>query len=221
VLYSHGEACWKLTDFGTTSEATSKQLCTTRYSRGTAGYRAPEIIADEARFNNKSDIFSAGCILYELCTGVKLFSNDFAIHAYANSLGPPNFPIPFDSTAWFFSTGSGLTSDTGPIQSARQFRLWHSISDRLSSYLLDMLDRDPVARPKARRLEVAWHTAIVNSEVELPLVRTVRWELYRAGLRPELEVLNLGRPNGSGKVAADTEKILTYRTTSLRRSGAA
>jgi len=62
-----------------------------------------------------------------------------------------------------------------------------------------MLDRDPVARPKARRLEVAWHTAIVNSEVELPLVRTVRRELYRAGLRPELEVLNLGRPNGSGK----------------------
>src|SRR5437667_3367776 len=44
VLYSEKSRCWKIADFGTASRATSKRLNTTRYSRGTAGYRAPEIL---------------------------------------------------------------------------------------------------------------------------------------------------------------------------------
>jgi serine/threonine protein kinase len=52
---------------------------TTRYSRGTASYRAPEVIADNAKFNNRADIWSLGCIIYELGTCTKLFDNDFAV----------------------------------------------------------------------------------------------------------------------------------------------
>jgi len=86
VLYSEKDRCWKLADFGTASKATSKRLNTTSYSRGTAGYRAPEILDMTApKFNNKADIFAFGCIIYEIVTGQKLFWDDFAIITYAAS----------------------------------------------------------------------------------------------------------------------------------------
>lgn len=50
VLYSEQYKCWKIADFGTASTATSKRLNTTRYARGTAGYRAPEILVKEAKY---------------------------------------------------------------------------------------------------------------------------------------------------------------------------
>ena len=81
----HG-GCWKIGDFGTASAATSKQLHTTRYSRGTMGYRAPELLDSvNPQFNNKADIFALGCIIYEILTGAKLFQDDFKINSYSNS----------------------------------------------------------------------------------------------------------------------------------------
>lgn len=86
VLFSKKDNCWKLADFGTASHATSKRLNTTRDSRGSAGYRAPETLdEDDARFNQKSDIFALGCILYELVTGEKLFTNDWASLTYSKT----------------------------------------------------------------------------------------------------------------------------------------
>src|SRR5271169_1629736 len=86
VLYSEKDQCWKIADFGTASRPTSKRLNTTRYSRGTAGYRAPEILdTKEAKYNNKADIFAFGCIIYEIVTGQKLFWDDFAIINYAST----------------------------------------------------------------------------------------------------------------------------------------
>jgi serine/threonine protein kinase len=86
VLFSRKDNCWKLADFGTASHATSKRLNTTRASRGTAGYRAPETLDSEnAKFNQKSDIFAFGCIIYEIVTGKRLFSDDWASLRYANT----------------------------------------------------------------------------------------------------------------------------------------
>jgi len=83
VLFSSVQNCWKIGDFGTASSATSKRLHTTRYSRGTTGYRAPELLdSGNPRFNNKADIFALGCIIYEVLTGTKLFVDDFKIHSY-------------------------------------------------------------------------------------------------------------------------------------------
>lgn len=83
VLLSDNDQCWKLADFGTASQATSKRLNTTRDGRGTQGYRAPEIF--KARYNKRSDIFALGCIVYEVVTGAKLFAEDHAVRCYMDS----------------------------------------------------------------------------------------------------------------------------------------
>ena len=59
VLLSVDGRHWKITDFGTKSEATSKNFNTTQYSCGTDGHR-PELLNDDPRFNYKSKIFSFG-----------------------------------------------------------------------------------------------------------------------------------------------------------------
>jgi hypothetical protein len=83
VLFSIRDQRWKLADFGTTSQATSKRLNTTHFSRGTSSYRAPEIVVEDSRYNNKADIFAFGCIIYEVVTAHKLFSGDMAVWEYA------------------------------------------------------------------------------------------------------------------------------------------
>lgn len=67
VLYSHQKNLWKLTDFGISAEATSKNALATYSAKGTSSYRAPEVLR-EAEFTNKVDIWALGCVLYELAT---------------------------------------------------------------------------------------------------------------------------------------------------------
>jgi serine/threonine protein kinase len=82
VLYSHKDAQWKLGDFGLTCEGTLIRDFTTTFARGTAGYRAPELLTVTTKlvYNNKADIWSMGCILYELATHKQAFLNDFAVY---------------------------------------------------------------------------------------------------------------------------------------------
>jgi serine/threonine-protein kinase SRPK3 len=63
----HGEPIIKLTDFGTMIKFTDTNMTIqTRY------YRAPEIILGN-KFNEKIDLWSLGCTIYELVTGKILF----------------------------------------------------------------------------------------------------------------------------------------------------
>lgn len=87
VLYSNQDKSWKIADFGLTCEATSKGFHTSTFARGTDGYRAPELLKEGRHYNNKSDIWSLGCILHELGTERKAFANDFQLLWY--SLGGP------------------------------------------------------------------------------------------------------------------------------------
>ena len=49
----------KIIDFGLSTNKEEKKMC------GTVGYMAPEILENQ-KCSLKSDIFSAGCIFYEL-----------------------------------------------------------------------------------------------------------------------------------------------------------
>jgi len=82
-------------DFGLTSEGTSTQNITTAYARGTPGYRAPELLGSKAVYNQKVDIWSMGCILYELAVCQKLFDDDFHVHSLLWSKW--EMVVPFDN----------------------------------------------------------------------------------------------------------------------------
>src|SRR5436190_21758024 len=57
----------------------SKRAITTHYSRGTQGYRAPELLSDDPKFTKKVDIWALSCILYELVSGRKAFHTDHVV----------------------------------------------------------------------------------------------------------------------------------------------
>jgi serine/threonine protein kinase len=78
-LYVRRKDVWKIGDFDITSSGTSGRHFTTVYSRGTASYRAPELLSDVPFYTNKSDIWAVGCILYELVTAEKAFVDDWAV----------------------------------------------------------------------------------------------------------------------------------------------
>jgi serine/threonine protein kinase len=130
VLYSCQEDIWKITDFGNTSIGDSMKNFTTSQSRGTPGYRAPELLRDESVYTNKVDIWALGCILYELACGRKAFSGDWTTLAYA--LDPNRRSLPF-STA--FPT---------------------SVQKTIHSSFVPMLYLDPLKRPRVSSVNSAF-----------------------------------------------------------------
>src|SRR5277367_3838280 len=83
VLLSLKDRAWKLTDFGLTFEGTSRIKYTTKYSQGSDGYRAPELLnLGEGFVTQGSDIWALGCIFYELAYQKKAFSDDVAAGLY-------------------------------------------------------------------------------------------------------------------------------------------
>jgi serine/threonine protein kinase len=115
VLFSTQDGCWKLADFGSTALATSKKLVTTKYGRGTECYRAPEILGDPGKYNNKSDLFAFGCICFRVLAGRPLFTSDFAVGEFARKktvIFPDQWPVS-DAKTQLFNLGrltSGLLS---------------------------------------------------------------------------------------------------------------
>jgi len=89
VLFRDG--VWKIADFGLTSTGTSNRLVTTSAARGKDCYRAPELLQQlqSGHYNNKSDMWSFGCIAFELFTDRKAFRNDFETWQYGESKRSP------------------------------------------------------------------------------------------------------------------------------------
>ena len=85
VLYAAQDRLWKIADFGLTMRGTrTSNLRQTEGGRGKTGYRAPELLRDEgSSFNKQVDIWALGCILYELCTGQRLFKSDLGTYEFA------------------------------------------------------------------------------------------------------------------------------------------
>jgi serine/threonine protein kinase len=64
---------------------TSTGALTTLLARGTASYRAPELLTEHPVYTNKVDIWAVGCILYELVTGKVAFTGDWEVHEFSVS----------------------------------------------------------------------------------------------------------------------------------------
>lgn len=83
VLYSATQSCWKVADFGLSTESLRQTTISTEHSRGTPGYRAPELLGDIPTFGPQVDIWGLGCILFELVNKEKAFRNDYIVFEYA------------------------------------------------------------------------------------------------------------------------------------------
>ena len=93
VLYKRSENVWKITDFGLTSEGNSKTLHTTSSARGTSGYRPPEMLTEGKKgYSSKADVWSVGCIFYELLVGERPFPDDWSVIRYADSKASLGIP---------------------------------------------------------------------------------------------------------------------------------
>lgn len=123
VLYSFRSNLWKITDFGITSDAGSKKARPSRFGRGTASYRAPELLTDSPEYTTKVDIWGLGCILYELVCHKRMFLGDW--HVYS----------------WFTTTEIALT-----ITIPKLPKQWHQ---HLIYYIGSLSARDPGNRPSA------------------------------------------------------------------------
>ena len=94
-MYSRKDTVWKLADFGLTSEAVG--TLSTSKSRGTEGYCAPELLlvllGEKSVYSSKVDIWSIGCILFELAVCQKAFRHDFATLQYRSSTEALDIPL--------------------------------------------------------------------------------------------------------------------------------
>ncbi len=99
----------KVTDFGLAKvlqgDAEAPSSTRTGTAMGTPHYMAPEQIRDARHVDQRADIFSLGCILYELVTGERAFPGEDALTVYnavvSGNYIPtrhfvPDLPEPFD-----------------------------------------------------------------------------------------------------------------------------
>lgn len=127
VLYSSKCDVWKIADFGLTTEGT-RRAQTTAFSRGTDGYRAPELLHEQSTYSNKVDIWAIGCIFFELIFFRRAFSNDFAV--LRHGLKEMQLEIPLNTVKEIFPEDISSDSAIGLLDS--------------------MFEIDPANRPSAQ-----------------------------------------------------------------------
>jgi eukaryotic-like serine/threonine-protein kinase len=96
----------KLTDFGIAKDLDVTALTSANCTVGTASYMSPEQCRGERELTHKSDLYSLGCVFYELVTGRKPFLAEnamemFMCHVSGKPERPsrlvPELPVWFDN----------------------------------------------------------------------------------------------------------------------------
>src|SRR5579859_1991793 len=90
---------WKLTDFGISSQGTTTAGIATAHFRGTQGYRCPELLQDNATYNNKADVWALGVIVADFASGTRACLSDMVM-ALSYHDSDPKFPIELSSSFW-------------------------------------------------------------------------------------------------------------------------
>jgi serine/threonine-protein kinase len=133
----------KLTDFGVAKAAGRATQTATGVLKGKVGYMSPEYAKGRA-FDRRSDVYSEGVVLYELCCGARPFhaEHDWELLRLIAEAAPP--PLP----------------EVAPGTSPELARLVHG-----------MLEKDPARRPQdagtVRRALDAWLAARGASRARL------------------------------------------------------
>jgi serine/threonine-protein kinase len=74
-----GSGVLKLTDFGIAKDLDRTALTATGRTLGTAAYMAPEQIRGTPEVSHKTDLYSLGCVLYQMLTGETPFDGKSAV----------------------------------------------------------------------------------------------------------------------------------------------
>ena len=180
VLFKDGG--WKIADFGLTSRGTSKKLITTTGARGKQCYRAPELVQEVSTYNNKSDMWSFGCIAFELFTGRKPFSNDIEVWQYTTAKrSPKTYFKGLDNLTKYYINGL-LDVDPEKRPSARALLK--------EKFLMDapFAEASKAVRPQKRR-----RTSLVTSSKPSPLLKTsLKWAVTNRQLELILGLVEAG-----------------------------
>jgi tetratricopeptide (TPR) repeat protein len=199
VLYSVHANLWKLTDFGISSNATSKEAKRTVFARGTSSYQAPELLQMEATFTNKVDIWSLGCVLHILATTEYAFHEDWQVQKY-------------------YESHSILPVAIASLESS-DF-LQHHVAENIR----DLLRRRPQERPTASTLCGLFtsYCLILDLSTVREVIQNTRYPRYNEWKQlcakhdsAQLLLLgiaqNYGRLGGDEKIAANLLKGLVSR----------
>src|ERR1700712_5330795 len=77
----------KLGDFGVSKQIQNPATTTFHTQVSTPLYGAPEVLgldsnSETSEYTNSVDIWSLGCVIYELLVGTKLFISEFQLYRY-------------------------------------------------------------------------------------------------------------------------------------------
>ena len=153
ILFQAGHAA--VADFGIavgTGDDTDTRLTGTGLAVGTAAYMSPEQAAGDRNVDGRSDIYSLGCMLYEMLDGQRPFAGQTpqALLVKKLTAGPP------------------------------EFTRAHELPETLPAVLERALAPDPDDRPgDARRFVTELQTALSAGEIEAAALRRRRRRAVR------------------------------------------
>ena len=129
----------KLTDFGIAKDTDVTALTGLNSTIGTAAYMSPEQCRGDKTLGPKSDIYSLGCCLYELITGVKPFTAEstvdlFLKHCNETPTRPrriaPETPVWLDNLVMFCLEKA---KESRPLDAATIGRMLGEIEEKVRS----------------------------------------------------------------------------------------
>lgn len=169
-MYSSQKGWWKICDFGIASDGETSKARATTLARGTPVYRAPELLAESPLYTKKADIWALGCIVFELCTGLRPFRNDSAVKEFRS---PTNLSIDFDQ-------GLSPSFQDVVVREWIYAMLQKSYQDRPSARNLDTSLRNlfkamcPAVKNKPNQHLISKHN-ILGTDGPMP-DRIIRWD---------------------------------------------